>query len=193
MAVVANSTARAELAELRAAGVVGVTLNAVLLGVEYDAYAARLLANLAALDMIADVQVIDDQLVALAPLLERSGVRVHVDHCARPDPTAGPRRPGLPRAVPLGRDRPGGGEAVRLRRRSPASPTRTRDLLPFIHALVSSSGPTAACGARTGPSCACPTHRLRPSARALPGPGARRRRPVAPPRDTPCRAFGFPR
>ena len=37
MAVVDNTTTRAELAELRAAGVVGVTFNAALLGVEYYA------------------------------------------------------------------------------------------------------------------------------------------------------------
>src|SRR6185436_790011 len=63
MAVVDNATTRAELADLRAAGVVGVTLNAALLGVEYYADADRLLADLAGLDMIADVQVVDDQLV----------------------------------------------------------------------------------------------------------------------------------
>src|SRR5690349_21421442 len=76
MAVVGNGTTRAGLDELRSTGVLGVTLNAALLGVEYYADAAALLANLAALDMIADVQVVDDQLVSLAPLLERSGVRV---------------------------------------------------------------------------------------------------------------------
>ena len=37
MAVVPNDIPRAELAELRAAGVLGVTLNAALLGVEYYA------------------------------------------------------------------------------------------------------------------------------------------------------------
>ena len=102
MAVVPNDIPRAELAALKAAGVLGVTLNAALLGVEYYADAGPLLAHLEALDMIADVQVIDDQLVALAPLLERSSVRVHFDHCGRPDPTVGTRCPGLPRAAALG-------------------------------------------------------------------------------------------
>jgi len=73
MAVVDNATSRAELVELQAAGVVGITVNAALLGVEYYADAARLLADLAELDMIADVQVVDDQLVDLAPMLERAG------------------------------------------------------------------------------------------------------------------------
>ena len=44
--------------------------------------------------MIADVQVIDDQLLALAPLLDRAMVRVHIDHRGRPDPTAGIDAPG---------------------------------------------------------------------------------------------------
>src|SRR4051812_40866809 len=55
MAVVENSVTRAELADLRAAGVLGITLNAALLGVGYYEDAAGLLADLAALDMIADV------------------------------------------------------------------------------------------------------------------------------------------
>ena len=67
MAVVANSATRAELAELRAVGVLGVTINAALLGVGYYADAGGLLADLAALDMIADVQVVDDQLVEFSP------------------------------------------------------------------------------------------------------------------------------
>jgi len=50
MAVVHNDTSRAELAGLREAGVLGVTLNAALLGTEYYADAGRLLADLEALD-----------------------------------------------------------------------------------------------------------------------------------------------
>jgi len=48
-----------------------------------------IVARLAALDMCVSLQVERDQLVALAPMLERSGVRVLVDHCGRPSPAAG--------------------------------------------------------------------------------------------------------
>ena len=140
MAVVANSTSRAELAELRAAGVSGVTVNAALLGVGYYADAGGLLADLAALDMIADVQVVDDQLVELAPLLERSGVRVHVDHCGRPDPGAGLGAAGFRELLRWGAS---GRAVVKLSGCVKVSrePYPHRDLLPFVRALVDAFGP----------------------------------------------------
>ena len=140
MAVVGNATARAELADLRAAGVVGVTLNAALLGVEYYADADRLLADLAALDMIADVQVVDDQLVALAPLLERAGVRVVVDHCGRPDPRAGLDTPGFRELLRWGRS---GRAVVKLSGCVKVSrePYPHPDLVPYLRALVGEFGP----------------------------------------------------
>jgi hypothetical protein len=71
----------------------------------------RCLAHLAALDMIAGVQVVDDQLVALAPLLERSGLRVHLTLWT-PRSGGGDRCSRLPGAVAVGRVRPRGGEEV---------------------------------------------------------------------------------
>jgi predicted TIM-barrel fold metal-dependent hydrolase len=140
MAVVDNGTSRAELAELRTAGVVGVTLNAALLGVEYYAGATRLLADLAALDMIADVQVIDDQLVAFGPVLERAGVRVHIDHCGRPDPDAGLDAPGFRELLRWGRS---GRAVVKLSGcvKVSRAPYPHPDLLPFVGALVGEFGP----------------------------------------------------
>jgi len=140
MAVVANSTSRAELAELRAAGVSGVTVNAALLGVGYYADAGGLLADLAALDMIADVQVVDDQLVELAPLLERSGVRVHVDHCGRPDPGAGLGAAGFQELLRWGAS---ARAVVKLSGCVKVSrePYPHRDLLPHVRALVDAFGP----------------------------------------------------
>ena len=140
MAVVDNATTRAELDELRAAGVVGVALNAALLGVDHYAGADRLLADLAALDMIADVQVVDDQLAALAPLLERAGVRVVIDHCGRPDPGAGLDAPGFRELLRWGRR---GRAVVKLSGCVKVSrePYPHRDLLPYIRALVGEFGP----------------------------------------------------
>jgi hypothetical protein len=158
MAVVANDVSRSELAELQSIGVVGVTLNAALLGVEYYADTEPLLANLAALGMIADVRVIDDQLLALSSVLERSGVRVHVDHCGRPDPASGIDAPGFRELLGWGR---AGRAVVKLSGctkapRSPPSRTRTPTCVPTSARSSRSSDPTTAYGARTGLSCACP-------------------------------------
>jgi predicted TIM-barrel fold metal-dependent hydrolase len=140
MAVVRNDTTRAELAELRAAGVVGVTFNAALLGVGYYADAARLLADLAALDMIADVQVVDDQMAGLSPLLECAGVRVVIDHCGRPDPDAGLDAAGFREVLRWGRS---GRAVVKLSGCTKVShaPYPHPDLLPHVRALLGEFGP----------------------------------------------------
>lgn len=101
LAVVPNNLGRADLSDLQARGVVGTTLQAALLGVEHFADTGPLLADLAALDMFADVQVQGDQLVDLAPLLEPSGVRVLIDHCGRPNPAAGLDQPGFAKLLEL--------------------------------------------------------------------------------------------
>ncbi|HET8970209.1 MAG TPA: amidohydrolase family protein, partial [Candidatus Nanopelagicales bacterium] len=103
VAVVDNDIARDELERLRAAGIVGTTMQAVLLGVEHFADTAPLLRDLAELDLFADVQVTGDQLVQLAPMLDESGVRVLIDHCGRPDPTAGLDQPGFAALLATGR------------------------------------------------------------------------------------------
>ncbi len=156
MAVVHNDISRAELARMQAVGVVGVTLNAALLGVGHYAEAGALLGHLEALDMIADVQVVDDQLLAMAPLLERAGVRVHVDHCGRPDPGAGPAAPGFRELLRWGRS---GRAVVKLSGCVKVSrePYPHRDLRPFVDALLVRSGPSTAPGDRTGRSCGCPS------------------------------------
>jgi predicted TIM-barrel fold metal-dependent hydrolase len=47
------------------------------------------------------VQVEGDQLVEMASILQPSGVRVLIDHCGRPDPTAGLNQPGFRRLLDL--------------------------------------------------------------------------------------------
>ena len=134
----------------------GVTVNAALLGVEYYAEAARLLADLAALNMIADVQVVDDQLVDLAPMLERAGVRVHIDHCGRPDPGVGLDAPGFRELLRWGRS---GRAVVKLSGcvKVSRAPYPHRDRCPTSGLWSTSSGPTGVCGVRTGRSCVCPS------------------------------------
>jgi predicted TIM-barrel fold metal-dependent hydrolase len=89
IAVVPHDIPMTELERLRARGIVGVAFNATVHGTDHYRDATELLARLAALDMCVSLQVERDQLVALAPMLERSGVRVLVDHCGRPSPAAG--------------------------------------------------------------------------------------------------------
>jgi predicted TIM-barrel fold metal-dependent hydrolase len=192
MAVVANDMPRAELADLKAAGVLGVTLNAALLGVDRYADAGPLLAHLQALDMIADVQVTDDQLVEMSPMLERSGARVHFDHCGRPDPTAGIDAPGFRELLRWGR---AGRAVVKLSGCIKVSHALYPhvDLLPFINALVAEFGPDHCVWASDWPFLRMPERvdygpLLALFAGQVPDPDDRRRMLW----DTPCREFGFP-
>lgn len=191
VAVVDGGTGRGELAELRAAGVVGVALNAALLGVDHYAGAGRLLRDLADLDMLADVQVVDDQLVALAPLLERSGVRVVVDHCGRPDPRAGLDAPGFRELLRWGRS---GRAVVKLSGcvKVARAPYPHRDLLPYVRALVDAFGPDHCVWGSDWPFLRMPERvdygpLLTLLAEQVPDPDARRRILW----DTPVRVFGF--
>jgi predicted TIM-barrel fold metal-dependent hydrolase len=192
MAVVLNSATRAELSAFQVAGVLGVTLNAALLGVEYYAEAADLLSSLADLDMIADVQVTGDQLPALAPLLARSGVRVHIDHCGRPDAGEGLDAPGFRELLRLGRT----GRAVvklsglvKFSRRPPPH----EDTWPFVRALVEAFGPDRCVWASDWPFLRAPVRMdygplLAQLEELVPDHAARRQILW----DTPCREFGFP-
>jgi predicted TIM-barrel fold metal-dependent hydrolase len=190
MAVVENAVTRAQLAELKDAGVVGVTVNAALLGVDH--YDARLLADLAALDMVADIQVVDDQLLHLGPLLERAGVRVVVDHCGRPDPGAGLDAPGFRELLRWGRE---GRATVKLSGCVKVSrePYPHRDILPYLHALVGEFGPDRCVWGSDWPFLRMPERvdygpLLSLLAEQVPDEDDRRRILW----DTPAREFGFP-
>jgi predicted TIM-barrel fold metal-dependent hydrolase len=103
IAVVRNDISRAELEQLRAAGVIGVAFNATLLGVAHYAQTDPLLRHLTDLDMFVQVQVEHDQLVGLRPLLERNATPVLIDHCGRPSPAAGLDQPGFQALLALAR------------------------------------------------------------------------------------------
>jgi len=102
VALVRNDTPLAELARLKDNGIVGVAWNVTHYGVDYYRDAAPLLAALQELDMYVDIQVEHDQLVAMAPLLMPSGVRILVDHCGRPTVAAGLDQPGFRALLELG-------------------------------------------------------------------------------------------
>ncbi|HET8876783.1 MAG TPA: amidohydrolase family protein, partial [Casimicrobiaceae bacterium] len=103
IAVVANGIGQAELLGLRERGIIGVAFNATHHGVDHYLAAEALLAKLQALDMCVSLQVQHAQLCALAPLFERTGVRLLIDHCGRPSPEAGLHEPGFQELLRLGR------------------------------------------------------------------------------------------
>jgi predicted TIM-barrel fold metal-dependent hydrolase len=89
VAVVRNDASRGELQDLQAQGVVGIAFNVALLGVDFNRDTGPQLERLRELGLWAQVQVQDDQLVPLLPLLRESGARLLFDHCGRPVPAAG--------------------------------------------------------------------------------------------------------
>ena len=84
-----------ELADLKARGIVGIAFNSTIDGVEYYLGAHDLLARLADLDMILQIQAEKDQLAEFHSLLANSPVRIAIDHCGRPDISAGLGAPGF--------------------------------------------------------------------------------------------------
>jgi len=81
------------LADLKAQGVVGIALNVAMLGTDPFIHLDGLMGRLAELDLFAQIQVQDDQLLALMPLLARTTTSILIDHSGRPDVTAGIPQP----------------------------------------------------------------------------------------------------
>ena len=135
IAVVRNDTDRDALLALRAAGVIGVALNATVMGTDHCANAGALLRMLAELDMLLSLQVEHDQLVALRPLVEGSGVRVMIDHGGRPSAAHGVDQPGFRALLAMARN---GRTAVKLSgyQKFSSKPPPYDDTQPFIDALI---------------------------------------------------------
>ncbi len=135
IAVLRNDTDGDTLLRLRKSGVIGVALNATVMGVEHCLNSAPLLRTLAGLDMLLSLQVEHDQLVALRPLVEDSGVRVMIDHGGRPAPGAGVQQPGFQALLAMARN---GRTAVKLSgyQKFSALPPPYADTRPFVDALL---------------------------------------------------------
>ena len=191
VAIVPLDASRAQMQELKAQGIVGAALNVSLLGLDYYAGMEPLLARLAALDMFANVQVQDDQLAHLAPLLRASGVKVLIDHCGRPDATRGLDTPGFAALLSLARE---GRTAVKLSGFSKFSKAGFPfdDVLPFVRALLDAFGPEHCLWASDWPFLRAQTRLdygplLQLLAASVPDTAARR----AILWETPTRLFGF--
>jgi predicted TIM-barrel fold metal-dependent hydrolase len=176
---------------LKSAGIVGVAYNVALLGVDYYAATAPLLAHLAGLDMFVNVQVQDDQMAELAPLLVKSGAKILIDHCGRPRIEGGVDQPGFRAVLDLARTRRA---AVKLSGyvKFGREPHPYADARPFVRALLDAFGPGACLWASDWPYLRAP-HRIdygplvALAAELLPDAAVRR----AVMWDTPRRLFAF--
>lgn len=139
IAVVPNDIAADELVALKARGVVGIAWNVTFYGVDHYRDAAPLLRRLADLDLFVDIQVEHAQLLAIAPMLDASGVRILVDHCGRPTLAEGLDQPGFARLLELG---PAGRAWIKLSGfvKFSQRPSPHEDAWPFIRALVDAYG-----------------------------------------------------
>jgi len=135
VAVVEKDIAIADLERLKRAGIVGVAYNVPFHGAAYYRDTASLVEKLAELDMFLQIQVENDQLLALLPLIERSRVRLVFDHCGRPDVGAGLAGKAFQALLAIGRERDA---YVKLSGTYKFSrqPHPHEDAIPFIHALA---------------------------------------------------------
>jgi predicted TIM-barrel fold metal-dependent hydrolase len=135
IAVVPHDITVDDLAKLQEQGIVGVAFNPSALGVAFYLGTRPLLGKLEDLGMFLQLQTEGDQMVALMPLLENSKVRVLIDHCGRPDLSAGLHQPGFQATLELGRR---GRASVKLSGYDKFSVDGYpyRDAEPFVEALV---------------------------------------------------------
>jgi predicted TIM-barrel fold metal-dependent hydrolase len=135
IAVVENDVGVAELERLKSCGIIGVAFNAPFHGTDYYFGTADLLQKLVDLDLLLQLQVEADQLLALLPLIEASSVKLLIDHCGRPAVAQGLGQPGFQALLELGRARRA---AVKLSGwyKFSTVPYPHRDAWPFIQALV---------------------------------------------------------
>lgn len=191
IAVVKNDIAQDELLALREAGVIGVAFNATVMGVDYYAGAGDLLRRLADLDMLLSLQVEHDQLMALRPVVEGSGVRVMVDHGGRPHAERGVAQAGFQALLAMACN---GRTAVKLsgyQKFSRQAPPWD-DARPFVDALVEAFTLDACLWATDWPFLRAPQRLdvgplLRYAERLLPDPADRHRLFW----ETPARWLGF--
>jgi len=93
IAVVPFDISIEQLASLKQAGVVGIAMNVAMLGTEPFLHLDALMGRLTELELFAAIQVQNDQLLALLPLINRNKTRLLIDHSGRPDVTQGLQHP----------------------------------------------------------------------------------------------------
>ena len=142
VAVVERQISLEQLAALREQGVVGVALNPALYGVASLHDVEPLFGKLAELGLFAQIQVCEDQLLELLGLIERTAVRVLIDHCGRPDAAAGIQQAGFQALLRLARH---GRVCVKLSgmQKFAAADALYDQSRAYVHELINAFGPQA--------------------------------------------------
>ncbi|MBK4997927.1 amidohydrolase family protein [Pseudomonas sp. S31] len=130
------------LSALQAQGVVGIAFNPALYGVASLRQADGLFGKLAELDLFAQIQVCEDQLLELRGLLQGSRARLLIDHCGRPDVAAGVQQPGFQALLRLADS---GRASVKLSgmQKFAAQDALLEQSSVYVHALLEAFGPQA--------------------------------------------------
>jgi predicted TIM-barrel fold metal-dependent hydrolase len=105
VAVVEKDVDIGELERLKKAGVVGIAYNIPFHGADYYRDTGPLVEKLAELGLFLQIQVENDQLLVLLPLIERARVRLVFDHCGRPDVADGLTGKAFQALLAIGRER----------------------------------------------------------------------------------------
>ena len=139
VAVVPHDISLDGLASLKGQGIVGVAFNLPFYSLAHYLGTEALLAKLTELDMFLQLQFHEDQLLGILPLIEQSKVRLLIDHCGRPDITAGPGAAAFQALLALGRD---GRASIKLSGHSNFSRDSYpfADTWPFVRAIVEAYG-----------------------------------------------------
>ena len=137
IALVDPSVTTRELDRLAAGGVIGIRYNLMSFGLSQFEHPStpRLLEELKERGWFLQIHCEKDQLAAVAPMLEQSGVRLMIDHFGRPDVSRDLSQPGFQALLALGRT----GRAVAKLSgpfRSSRQPPPYPDVEPFIEAVV---------------------------------------------------------
>jgi predicted TIM-barrel fold metal-dependent hydrolase len=140
VAVVDNDVSIAQLERLKAAGVIGVAFNVPFHGTDYYSDSAPLLEKLTHLGLFLQIQVENDQLLALLPLIGKSTVRLVIDHCGRPSVAQGLQGEAFQALLAIGRERDAHVKLSGYYKFS-RQPHPHEDAWPFIAALVEAFTP----------------------------------------------------
>jgi predicted TIM-barrel fold metal-dependent hydrolase len=139
IAVVPNDVDRHELERLKALGVVGIAFNATIFGPAHYANTLPLLKHLEALDLFLQLQFEGEQLLGLLPLIEQSGVKLLIDHCGRPSPSAGLKAPEFQALLKLGNDKRAVIKLSGFQKFSHQMPSYD-DVKPLVYSLIDAYG-----------------------------------------------------
>ncbi|MBP1090338.1 amidohydrolase family protein [Bradyrhizobium diazoefficiens] len=135
VAVVENDVDISELERLKAAGVIGVAFNVPFHGAAHYQETASLLEKLTSLGLFLQIQVEQDQLLDLLPLIDKSNVRLVFDHCGRPSVGQGLQGKAFQALLAIGRERDAHVKLSGYYKFS-QQPHPYQDAWPFITALV---------------------------------------------------------